>query len=89
MSLQRHFHRNEIWFVSKGQCETMYHETDSDKIKSISLGFHDCFHVPQKAWHQLINKNSDPCHIIEIQYGEHTNEEDIERISFYEDNIKT
>tara|TARA_A100001015_G_C14942208_1_gene693056 strand:- start:490 stop:1263 length:774 start_codon:yes stop_codon:yes gene_type:complete len=86
MSLQRHKHRNEIWFVSKGKCETMYHKTDSDKIKSVKLGFHESFHVPKMAWHQLINTYEEPCHIIEIQYGHETSEEDIERLSYYEKN---
>lgn len=83
MSLQRHFYRNEIWFVSKGRCETMFHESDSDNVKTFSLNYHEYFHVPKEAWHQLFNKYSEPCHIIEIQYGEKTSEDDIERVSFY------
>lgn len=86
MSLQRHQFRNEIWFVSKGQCETMYHETESDKVEVVKLGFHESFHVPQMAWHQLINKYDEPCHIIEIQYGKKTSEDDIERVSYYKGN---
>jgi|TARA_R110000782_G_scaffold40663_3_gene93890 mannose-6-phosphate isomerase-like protein (cupin superfamily) len=31
-------------------------------------------------WHQLINTGTEPCHIVEIQYGEEPNELDIERI---------
>ena len=34
------------------------------------------------------NENNKECHIIEIQYGSKTDEDDIERISFYENNEK-
>ena len=33
-----------------------------------------------KQWHQIKNSNDEICKIIEIQFGERTSEEDIERI---------
>jgi cytidyltransferase-like protein len=72
-SYQRHFKRNEIWLVSKGSCEVRLNE-----IKTV-LNTHDYFIVKVGNWHQIINNASIPCHIIEIQYGEQTIEEDIER----------
>ena len=42
-------------------------------------------HIKKGAWHQIINPYADPCHIIEIQYGEKTIEEDIERLHYYKE----
>ena len=44
----------------------------------------DRFTVRAKAWHQIVNKGKVPCHIIEIQYGEETTEDDIERLEYYD-----
>ena len=41
------------------------------------------FTVKAKAWHQIVNKTTQPCHIIEIQYGKETTEDDIERLEYY------
>ena len=56
------------------------------KIKKISnvngliLNKDDSFFVNLKQWHQIKNSNDEICKIIEIQFGERTSEEDIERI---------
>ena len=34
--------------------------------------------MQKKAWHQITNPFDEPCHIIEIQYGEKAEENDIE-----------
>tara|TARA_X000000368_G_scaffold406539_1_gene384911 strand:+ start:1983 stop:2666 length:684 start_codon:yes stop_codon:yes gene_type:complete len=86
ISFQRHFKRNEIWFVSKGSCEVHFSESDPEDTNLIKLSTEDVFHVKVGVWHQIINSYEEPCHIIEIQYGEETDEEDIERLSFYENN---
>jgi len=86
MSFQRHFKRNEIWFVSKGACKVNFSDTTPEAQKPIELNTEDVFHVKVQDWHQIINPHSEPCHIIEIQYGEATDEEDIERLSFFEGN---
>ena len=39
--------------------------------------------MPLKEWHQITNPYDEPCHIIEIQYGEAVVEEDIERVDYY------
>ena len=87
MSLQRHNHRDEVWFVSKGKCVVNHSKTSHHDIKEITLSKEDVFHVERKHWHQIFNPFEEPCHIIEIQYGEKTSEEDIERIRYYEDNF--
>ena len=86
ISYQRHFYRNEIWFVSKGNCSIRYSENNPENYEEIKLGIEDVFHVKKGAWHQMINLSGKPCHIIEIQYGEKRIEGDIERLSFYENN---
>ena len=84
MSFQRHFHRNEIWFVSKGKCLVNFSKVDAENFQSIELNKEQVFHVEKEAWHQITNPFNEPCHIIEIQYGEKTDEDDIERLRFYD-----
>ena len=86
MSFQRHFKRNEIWFVSKGACEVNFSTSSPDHTNTKKLSTEEVFHVKVGDWHQIINPYDDPCHIIEIQYGDATSEDDIERLSFYENN---
>ena len=43
----------------------------------------DNFHVKANEWHQIVNRTKQPCHIIEIQYGDETSEDDIERLHYY------
>jgi mannose-6-phosphate isomerase-like protein (cupin superfamily) len=42
------------------------------------------FKVSQEDWHQIFNPFGEECRIIEIQYGDETSEEDIERLEFYQ-----
>ena len=86
MSFQRHFKRNEIWFVSKCACEVNFSTSSPDHTNTKKLSTEEVFHVKVGDWHQIINPYDDPCHIIEIQYGDATSEDDIERLSFYENN---
>lgn len=83
MSFQRHFKRNEIWMVSKGSCLVNYSQDDARNKKSIELKKFDHYLVPLGQWHQITNPFNEPCHIIEIQYGEACIEEDIERTEYY------
>lgn len=83
ISYQRHFQRSEIWFVSKGSCMVKYSEDNPNNYKETSLSPEDIFFVKTKCWHQIYNDNDQNCHIIEIQYGNKTDENDIERLSFY------
>tara|TARA_X000000368_G_scaffold286497_1_gene227589 strand:+ start:1429 stop:2208 length:780 start_codon:yes stop_codon:yes gene_type:complete len=85
MSFQRHSKRNEIWLVSQGSCEVVFSKNDpKKKIKKILKKF-DSFNVSQGQWHQIINPFDEDCHIIEIQYGDSVIEDDIERLSLYDD----
>lgn len=73
LSYQRHQLRSELWFVSKGEC------TVRREGYSVKLTKHNSHIIPKRDWHQLINSSDKPCHIIEIQYGKETREDDIER----------
>ena len=86
MSFQRHFKRNEIWFVSKGACEVNFSESSPENTILKKLSTEEVFHVKVGNWHQIINPYNEPCHIIEIQYGDETSDDDIERLSYYENN---
>jgi cytidyltransferase-like protein len=73
LSMQRHFKRSEYWVVEEGSCNV----ASEDKI--VSLSTHETIDIPVNSWHQLINPFDEPCRIVEIQYGEDCQEEDIER----------
>ena len=82
MSFQRHFKRNEIWFVSEGSCKVLHSEDPKNKgIKEIQLSKFDHYLVPIEHWHQIKNPYNKKLHIIEIQYGEDCIEGDIERLN--------
>jgi cytidyltransferase-like protein len=73
LSLQRHAHRSELWFVGEGEAYLNW-EYGGTKIKlykqqTIDVG----------EWHQLHNPTDHPLRVIEIQYGTQCAEEDIER----------
>ena len=79
LSMQKHNSRAEHWFVSEGTA-TVY--TINRKTDAELLGVFDKFqhiHIKQQEWHQLCNETDIPLKIIEIQYGERCEEEDIER----------
>ncbi|SVC33758.1 uncharacterized protein METZ01_LOCUS286612, partial [marine metagenome] len=84
ISYQRHFKRSEIWFISKGSCEVKHSPKDEYHFTVTKLYTDDIFVVRATEWHQIINKTDKPCHIIEIQYGEETTEDDIERLEYYD-----
>ena len=86
ISFQRHQKRSEVWFVSKGSCLVKHSSTEPENASDVALSTDDIFHVRQGDWHQLINPSEADCHVIEIQYGESTSEDDIERLFFYEGN---
>jgi cytidyltransferase-like protein len=83
MSFQRHFKRNEIWFISKGKCLINFSKNDPNNAKEIILKKDDTYFINVKDWHQITNPYQQECKIIEIQYGEETTEDDIERLYYY------
>lgn len=79
LSMQRHGHRAEFWFVAQGQATvyTVNRSTDVEPLASMTVHEH-CWIAPNQ-WHQLCNETDQPLRLIEIQYGDNCVEEDIER----------
>jgi D-beta-D-heptose 7-phosphate kinase/D-beta-D-heptose 1-phosphate adenosyltransferase len=79
LSMQRHEQRSEFWFVSEGTATvyTLDSSTDMDLLGTYSA--HQHLFIPQGSWHQLCNETSEPLKLIEIQYGDRCEEQDIER----------
>ena len=76
LSLQSHEHRSEHWVVIQGQatCEIDGTSSTIEHGESIDVGL--------GATHRLANQGSEELIIIEVQLGEYTGEDDIQR---YED----
>ncbi len=85
MSYQKHNFRNEIWLVVQGSCEIIYANQNPNKKNKKILNKFDKFFVEEGQWHQITNPFDKDCHLIEIQYGDSVVEDDIERLSYYED----
>jgi cytidyltransferase-like protein len=73
LSMQRHFKRAEHWHVSEGQC--MIDLGDHEQTREL----HEFQHIPVGQWHRLYNPFDMPCRVVEIQYGNDCDEDDIER----------
>ena len=73
LSLQRHQHRAELWFVAEGMAGLNW-DHGGTKIKEFKTEL-----IQPSEWHQLYNPTDKPLRVIEIQYGEQCIEEDIER----------
>lgn len=77
LSMQRHMHRAEHWYVLKGQCTI---ETEYNGIHNIvTKNTNETYFIGKEVWHQGQNNTNDPCHILEVQFGDKCEEEDIER----------
>ena len=84
ISYQRHFRRSEHWVVSQGSCQVKFCTSgDPNLFKIFKFSAGDSIQIPVMAWHQVFNENTEPCHIIEVQFGHNSSEEDIERLSYY------
>ena len=79
LSMQRHNLRSEYWIVSEGRAEVNRAMASGYMLPPVKLQLHDEYDVPVTEWHQLTNPYDSPCRIVEIQYGEKCDEEDIER----------
>ena len=79
LSMQRHTDRSEYWIVSEGQGVVNSMMPNGYLLPSRELGTHDEIEIPKGEWHQLLNPYDVPCRVVEIQYGERCEEEDIER----------
>lgn len=79
LSMQRHSHRNELWFVAEGTATVGSIDVSSD-VFYYTIDTHKSVVIPKMEWHQLINESSTKLlKIVEIQYGDLCEEDDIER----------
>tara|TARA_R110000782_G_scaffold50724_6_gene109806 strand:- start:3044 stop:3808 length:765 start_codon:yes stop_codon:yes gene_type:complete len=80
LSMQRHRHRSEFWFVAQGSAAVYTMLPDSTaRTLTADLSTHDSTWIQLNQWHQLCNETDQPLRVIEIQYGESCVEHDIER----------
>lgn len=80
LSMQRHQERAEFWLVASGEA-TVYtvNTTTTDTELQGRYQRHQYLHISTHEWHQLVNEDPNPLKIVEIQYGDRCEEEDIER----------
>jgi len=81
LSMQRHRYRNEHWFVAEGTARVLTVNTVTTDVEDLGhYVAHQSLHIPSQQWHQLCNDSeTEPLKVIEIQYGDATEEQDIER----------
>jgi len=78
LSDQKHKYRTEHWYVIKGKL-VMITEDYAGDMKSTIMKPHDTMVINAGTWHKAISVGNEPCHVIEIQFGERCEESDIER----------
>jgi len=83
MSMQKHFKREEVWFVSHGQCKVNFSNKSPTIYQTLELRQDQTLTIRRGDWHQIFNPYEEECKIVEIQYGDETSEDDIERHSYY------
>lgn len=78
LSMQRHQFRKEFWFVAEGTAtiNTINKKSDLESREVKQFGH---TWIDLNEWHQLENKGSTVLKIVEVQWGEKCEEEDIER----------
>ena len=54
MSLQRHFKRDEVWFVSNGECKVKFKAKGMQDFKDFHLKLHDVFKVSKEDYIKYI-----------------------------------
>lgn len=79
LSMQKHKDRSEHWFVAEGTA-TVYTINKSTDIELLgTFEKHQYLHIDKTQWHQLCNETDTPLKVVEIQYGDRCEEDDIER----------
>lgn len=73
LSLQRHQHRSEHWVVVSGTA------TVTRNGETYMVAKNESTYIPIGVKHRLENRGKVPLQIVEVQVGEYTGEDDIER----------
>lgn len=80
LSLQSHEHRSEHWVVVSGIATVeIRHISEPAHIGHQVLNENQSCHIPKEYVHRLSNLHDDHLVIVEVQCGEHLDEEDIVR----------
>ena len=79
LSMQRHEDRGELWFVSEGEATLYTINRKSDAELHGRYPQNQMIVINRREWHQLANEGTEPLKVIEIQYGDRCEENDIER----------
>jgi len=79
LSMQRHRYRYEHWFVTEGTATINTLDADGNTVMKNFVMKNMQTYIGREEWHQLVNKSEALLKVIEIQFGEHCVEEDIER----------
>jgi len=74
LSLQRHRHRDEHWFMVQG-CAVVTRNNEELHLKA-----GESLDVPRGTWHRVMNPGTEDVIFIEVQTGDYFGEDDIERI---------
>ena len=74
LSYQRHFKRDEHWFVLKGRAVAVLNGEE------IQLESRKALDIRRKDWHRIMNQGDEDLVFVEIQTGESFDEDDIERV---------
>ena len=75
LSLQRHQHRDEHWYIVSGKGEW----TLGSKTTSLTAG--QSVDIPRKSIHRIENSGLENLVFMEIQTGDYFGEDDIERLA--------
>ena len=78
LSDQRHKYRSEHWYVLEGEIQIDL-EFPNGESQIQMLEAYTNFLIRPEWWHKTTNIGDTPAHILEVQYGEHCLENDIER----------
>lgn len=73
LSLQRHRHRSEHWYVVQGEALV----TRDEEVIRVAAGH--AIDIPIGAWHRIQNPATTDMAFVEVQTGDYFGEDDIER----------
>ena len=79
ISLQKHDFRAEYWHITAGKAVATSYMSHGYALPAKELETHNNYQVPKGEWHKLSNPYSEPCKLVEIQYGTRCDEDDITR----------
>ncbi len=85
LSLQMHKHRSEHWVVVSGNASVEIRTGENESNWVFDLPPNESCYIPMNVKHRLANYGKIPLVIVEVQVGEYTGEDDIER---FEDDYK-